>query len=100
MSEKPTETKYLFSMLSPEFRNELREVVRDTNFEVIQELRENADPKVNLVNQMTLKKLLACGQSVIDEMVVQGLPAYKIGRQVMFKLSEVEEIITQKYRIY
>lgn len=100
MSEKAPETKYLFSMLSPEFRNELREVVRDTNFEVIQELRENADPKVNLVNQMTLKKMLSIGQQIVDDMIANGLPVYKIGRQVMFKLNEVEEIITRKYRIF
>lgn len=99
MTEKK-EATYLFSMFSPEFRHELREVVRDTNFEVLKELRENAEPKVNLVNQVTLKKLLSCGQQVIDEMIVQGLPAYKVGRQVMFKLDEVEEVISQKYRVY
>jgi len=99
MTEKK-ETTYLFSMFSPEFRHELRDVIRDTNLEVINELRENADPKINLVNQITLKKILSCGQPVIDDMITQGLPAYKIGRQVMFKLDEVEEIISQKYRVY
>lgn len=94
------EAAYLFSMFSPEFRHELRDVIRDTNLEVINELREHADPKINLVNQITLKKILSCGQPVIDEMIIQGLPAYKVGRQVMFKLDEVEEIISQKYRVY
>lgn len=94
------QTKYLFSMLSPEFRDELREVVRDTNFEVIQELKKNADPQVEFVNQKTLKQMLGVGQDVLDEMIVRGLPAYKVGRQVMYKISEVEEVITKKYRVH
>lgn len=94
------QTKYLFSMLSPEFRDELREVVRDTNFEVIQELKKNADPQVEFVNQKTLKQMLGVGQDVLDEMIVRGLPAYKVGRQVMYKISEVEEVITEKYRVH
>lgn len=98
MSEKQ-ETKYLFELLSPEVVATIRDVVRDTNFETIQELSRNIDPGNKFVNQTTLKSMLGIGQQVLDDMLASGLPCYKVGRQLLFRLEDVEEIIVSKYKI-
>ena len=87
-------------MFPPAVKDEIKQVIFDSGLEVMQHMKEHAEPEALFVNKQQLKALLSIGSDTLEDLIANGLPAYKIGRSILFKLSEVEKVITDKYRIY
>jgi excisionase family DNA binding protein len=76
--------------------NDLRELLRDVVFEVMQEWVEDARKPLALLDRGGLAQALGCSTTTISKLLRDGCPSVRLGDVHRFKLDEVLAWLKQR----
>ncbi|MDO4814555.1 MAG: hypothetical protein Q3988_05600 [Gemella sp.] len=80
-------------VLSSNYQEKLKEELRELIRQTAKEEAERIQPGKRLYNATELMQYLGCGQQTLKELQIAGLKEMKVGRQRLFDIEEVYEVL-------
>lgn len=79
--------------LDENYTKELKQEIQELIKKVISEEKEKIEPSKRYYNRRELMEFLSIGASTIEKLQVNGLQYVPVGRQVLFDIEQVYEVL-------